>query len=139
MGGGARRRALFVVCVAGAASLTAGCGGGDDSESGASGDEAAVEAVVTEALTSTDPAKCETVFTDTYLEENFFADSPEEGLKTCQKTAADDVSPDATVEDVVVDGTTATAVKVDGADRGPEYELVKEGDTWKIEGTAIAG
>ena len=107
--------------------LSVGIGCGDDDDGGSSG--GSDEDQITEAIgTFADggPAACD-VLTDEYVEELVG------GRDQCEEEAGETDDVDVEVENVQVDGDTATA---DGTVDGETATLTleKDGDDWKISG-----
>ena len=102
---------------------------GSDSDSGGGGSDEDQVREVAEQLSSNDPAACSKL-TEDFLKQ---LGTKEE----CEKSAEedDDDGPDPTVEDVKVDGDTATAVVVD-EDRST-LKFVKQDDEWLVDGVEV--
>jgi len=95
---------------------------GSDGDSGASNEDQVRE--VAEQLTGNDPAACSKLTKD-FLKELG-------GKEECEKSAEVEEDKKPVVEDVKVDGDTATAVVID-EDRST-LKFVKEGDEWLASG-----
>ena len=95
---------------------------GSDGDSGASDEDQVRE--VAEQLTGNDPAACSKLTKD-FLKEIG-------GKEECEKSAEVEEDKTPVVEDVKVDGDTATAVVID-EDRST-LKFVKEGDEWLASG-----
>jgi hypothetical protein len=112
----------------------AACGSSDS-------DESQIEEAVETSATSTDPADCKKLATQHFMEQTTQSEGSE-AVKTCEKEASNDEgAEDATVSNVEVDGSTASAdvALTGGGFDGQEVEvaLVKEDDQWKL--NEIAG
>ena len=117
-----------------------GCGGsGDNDTTGtAGGDEAQIASTISTSVTSTDPADCNKLETQRFLEQIHFTTGAS-AVKACQQDAPDTSDdPDSVdVTDIQVDGSGATA---NVAFHGGGFDgstltmaLVKEGDQWKLD------
>ena len=116
-------RLLLAVLTALALAL-ASCGGDDDGGGGDS-DEDKIRAAIATFADSGEGACA--VITDEYIEELFG------GAEQCEEEAGSGESADVEVDNVQIDGDTATA---DGTAEGDTATLTleKEGDEWKISG-----
>lgn len=128
------KRYLVLLCLLIVSALVfVACGSGDS-------DESQIEDVVTTSATSTDPADCKTLATQQFMEQTTQSEGAE-AVKTCEEEASNDEGADtATVSNVEVDGSKASAdvaLRGGGFD-GQEVEvaLVKEGDQWKLDEVA---
>jgi len=141
-----KSRVLVLLAAALATALVlAACGGDDDDDGGGSEEEDAIAEVIETSITSTDPADCTRLETQNFLEQANFSVG-EEAVQDCEEDKADTADdPDSVeVENVEVDGTTATA---EGTFSGGAFDgatatvdLVKEGDQWKLDAiTAVEG
>ena len=130
--------ALFV----GAGLLLGACGSTDETsaEDQAAADEAAIVGVMRENELG-GPERCETLYTDAYLEMNWNEDVTAYGggtpLEKCQaqpKSVA--TSGQVKVEVLSVDGDTAVATLKVGAYEPSGYSLVRDPETgdWQIDG-----
>lgn len=122
---------LALVAALAAAGLAA-CGGTD-------GTEAAVEATLVAAGTSADPADCERLFTQDFLDERSL-EPGEAAVADCEQEALDDhddVAESVKVTGIEVDGTRASArAAFTGGDldrQKIEFALVEEGGRWKVD------
>jgi hypothetical protein len=126
---------LPLVSIAAAVALTA-CGGGSSS-SGGGGDEAAIEATIEKATTSTDPSKCTELQTAAFNQQDQNA-SAKEATKVCEESAkeSETAAESVSVSNVKVDGETATAdAEIKGSalnEQSVEIELAKEEGDWKL-------
>ncbi len=114
--------------------VLAACGSSDN-------DESQIEEAVETSATSTDPADCKKLTTQNFMEQTTQSEGSE-AVKTCEKEASNDEgAEDATVSNVEVDGSKASAdvALTGGGFDGQEVEvaLVKEDDQWKL--NEIAG
>ncbi|HEX5990767.1 MAG TPA: hypothetical protein VFY75_11225 [Solirubrobacterales bacterium] len=108
----------------------AACGGGES-------DEDKVVEVIETSVTSTDPADCEKLATQAFLEQTQFSKGTQ-AVKDCEEDADDKNHPDAAeVSNVKVDGSQATA---DTTVRGGVFDgqtltvaLVEEDGDWKLD------
>jgi hypothetical protein len=129
------KRSLVFTCLLIVSALVfAACGSSDN-------DESQIEDVVVTSATSTDPANCKKLSTQQFMEQTTQSDGSE-AVKTCEEEASNDEGADtATVSDVEVDGSTASAdVALSGGGfDGQEVEvaLVEQDDQWKLD--EIAG
>ena len=98
---------------------------GSDSDSGAPDEDQVRE--VAEQLSGNDPAACSKL-TEDFLEQIG-------GKEECEKSAEVEDEEKPVVEDVKVDGDTATAVVID-EDRST-LKFVKEGDEWLASGIEV--
>jgi hypothetical protein len=126
------RLVLTCLLIASAFALVA-CGSG-------SSDESEIEEAIETSATSTDPADCKGLATQQFIEQTTQSEGVE-AVKTCEEEASNDEGADtATVSNVEVDGSKASAdvaLRGGGFD-GQEVEvsLVKEGDQWKLDEVA---
>ncbi len=115
--------------------LSACSGSEDDAGDGAAAAQKAVVASVETAFMSDDPAHCTEVNTPEGLQQRVLED--EDPVATCEERTQDrEPATSVTVEDVSVDGTTATAVARpdDGSNAGLQYSLTLVDDGgWKID------
>ncbi len=95
------------IAVAGLALFFVSAGSGDESGEA----EAEIEAVVVKALTSTDPAICDEVFSEHWLDKHFASDS-QEPVERCREMTAESSEAKATgvVRSISLDGTEAEVV-----------------------------
>jgi ABC-type oligopeptide transport system substrate-binding subunit len=127
---------LPLVLIASALALSA-CGGGGSSSSGSGDDEAAIEEVIEESATSTDPAKCTEFQTEEFNEQDQGV-SAKEATKVCEEAVKESETPaeSVSVSNVKVNGETATAdAEVEGSalnGQSVEIELAKEEGDWKL-------
>ncbi|HEY6731301.1 MAG TPA: hypothetical protein VI039_09775 [Solirubrobacterales bacterium] len=111
--------------------LTA-CGGGGDS------DEDKIVEVIETSTTSTDPADCEALATQAFLEQTQFSEG-EEAVKACEESAEEtEDNPDSVeVTEIEIDGADATAevAFVGGNFDGQTFTvaLVEEDGDWKLD------
>ncbi|MSO40429.1 MAG: hypothetical protein EXQ70_00755 [Solirubrobacterales bacterium] len=126
-----RRRALCIVAIAVAAlSLClAACGGTSD-------EDAVKKAVALNFLTA-NPDRCDSLYTDAFLEQQFDA-SGQGVLAACKELAASiqpSTSVDVTDVEIDDDSAAATATPSGGTLNGGVYDvgLVKDGDDWKYD------
>ena len=119
--------ARLLACLVLALSLATACGDDDDGGSGGGSDEDKITAAI-ETFANGGPDACD-VLTDEYVEE--LAGGREE----CPEQAGEVEELDVEVENVQVDGDTATA---DATAEGETaiIELEKDGDDWKISNAA---
>ena len=127
-------RLTILAAVAVAATLTlAACGGDDD---GGSDDEADITEAIETSATTADPANCTELQTQAFTEQTEFA-TGEEAIASCEEEQEDNQADSVSVENVEVDGDTATAeVAVTGSGLDGQtlgVSLVKEGDQWKLD------
>jgi hypothetical protein len=135
------RRVLACICVVLVAVL-AGCGGDDKggakSGGGGGSDESAIRDVVIKNATSNDPAICTQIYTDNYLDYNFFGSSKKDPKK-CEDNVKDGSPvPESKVKisDLKVTGSKATVI-VQDVGEPVQYTLKKESDGWKIDAVDI--
>jgi hypothetical protein len=125
-----------LLLLAAAPFLLAACGG-DDDDSGSSQDEDDITAVIEESVSTTDPAGCTELQTQTFVEQTSF-ETGDAAIAQCEEDAAETADdPDSVeVSDISVDGEAATAsvTFAGGAFDGSTVllDLVKEGDQWKL-------
>lgn len=124
-----RRLVLPLLLTVSALALVA-CGSG-------SSDESQIEEAVETSATSTDPADCTKLATRQFVEQTTQSEGAE-AVKTCEKEASNDEgAKSATVSNVEVDGSKASAdvALTGGGFDGQEVEvaLVKQGDQWKLD------
>jgi hypothetical protein len=117
-------RSLSAVLIALAFALAA-CGGDDDGGGGGDSDEDKIRSAIATFADSGEEA-CD-VITDEYIEQLFG------GRDQCLEEAGEGESADVEVDNVQIDGTTATA---DGTAEGETATLTLEkvGEEWKISG-----
>lgn len=110
----------------------AACGGGDES------DEDKIVDVIETSVTSTDPADCEELATQAFLEQTEFSQGAE-AVKSCEESAGEtEDDPDSVeVTNVEVAGSAATA---DAAFAGGSFDgqaftvaLIEEDGDWKLD------
>src|SRR5262249_38433487 len=107
------------------------CGGGGD-------ESADVETAIETAATTTDPVDCKRLETTRFMEQ-ISQESGEAAGRECEEEAEKEEGADAaTVSDVEVDGSDATAaVKLTGGGgfdgQTVEVALIKDGDQWKLD------
>jgi ABC-type glycerol-3-phosphate transport system substrate-binding protein len=115
-----------------AALALAACGGGGG------GDESQIEAAIETSATTSDPANCTELETQSFAEQSSH-ETGKAALVTCEKEAKDPTNNAETVEvsNVEVDGSKATA---DAAIGGGGFDgqtvtiaLVEEGGAWKLD------
>jgi hypothetical protein len=101
------------------------------------GDEGEVEEAIETSATSTDPADCERLETQEFMEQ-ISRESGAAAVKACEEEAEGEEGADSVeVSEVEVDGESATAVaalsggSLDG--QAVEVALVKDGDGWKMD------
>jgi len=105
---------------------------------GSSGDETSeVEDVIVASATTTDPADCKKLQTQQFMEQ-ISRESGDAAVESCESDAEDDEGvSDATVAEVEIDGSDATAETtltgggLDG--QTVEVALIKDGDQWKMD------
>ncbi len=124
-----RRLFLFCLVIVSAFALAA-CGSSGNSE------ESEIEAAVEASATSSKPADCKKFNTQKFMEQVSRSEGAE-AVKTCEKEASEGSgAKSATVSNVEVDGSKATAdVALTGGSLGGqevEVALVQEGDQWKL-------
>jgi hypothetical protein len=111
--------------------VLAACGGSES-------DEDKVRDVIEKTASSTDPADCERLGTQKFLEQVEFSEGAE-AVKSCEENAEDDEDETEEVEvsDVKVDGSTATAkVAITGGGfdgQTAEMKVVEEDGDWKVD------
>lgn len=127
-------RSLVLACllIVSAFALAA-CGSSDN-------DESQIEEAIETSATSTDPADCLKLATQQFMEQTTQSEGPE-AVETCEEEASNDEGADsATVSNVEVDGSNASAgVALSGGGfDGQEVEvaLIKENDQWKLDEVA---
>lgn len=125
-----RQRLLILTCLLIAVFAFAACGSSSDETS-------EVEDVIVTSATTTDPADCEKLQTQQFMEQ-ISRESGDSAIKSCEADAKDDEGVDgAEVSAVEVDGSNATAETtlagggLDG--QTVEVALVKDGDQWKMD------
>jgi hypothetical protein len=124
---------LPLVLLASALTLTA-CGG---SSSSGSSDEAAIEEVIENSATTSEPSKCTEDQTEAFNEQDQ-AVPAKEALKACEESAGESESEAESVDvsNISVNGETATAeaALTGSALNGQtvEIELAKEEGKWKL-------
>jgi hypothetical protein len=124
------KRLLLFPCLLIAVFALAACGSGGD-ETGE------VEEVIETSATTTDPADCEKLQTQQFMEQ-ISRESGEEAVHSCEADAEHDEGVDgAKVSTVEVDDSNATAeVALTGGGldgQTVEVALVKDGDQWKMD------
>ncbi len=108
------------------------CGGGGDSE------EDKIVEVIETSTTSTDPANCEALATQAFLEQTQFSQG-EEAVRSCEESAEEtEDNPDSVeVTEVEVDGSGANAeVAFEGGNFDGQtftVALVEEDGDWKLD------
>jgi hypothetical protein len=128
------KRSLVLTCLLIVSALAlAACGSSEN-------DESQIEEAIETSATSTDPADCKKLATQQFMEQTTQSEGPE-AVKTCEEEASNDEGADsATVSNVEVDGSNASAdVALGGGGfDGQEVEvaLVKQGDQWKLDEVA---
>lgn len=125
-----RRLFLFCLVIVSAFALAA-CGSSGNS------DESEIEAAVEASATSSKPADCKKFNTQKFMEQTSRSEGAE-AVKTCEKEASEESgAKSATVSNVEVDGSKATAdVALTGGSLGGqevEVALLKEGEQWKLD------
>jgi len=105
------------------------CGGGG-------GEETKVEEVIETAATTTDPADCNRLQTQAFIEQTT-QEGGRAAVEKCEEEAEkEEGSESASVSNVAVSGSTATAeVALTGggfSGQSLEVELVKDGEQWKV-------
>ena len=128
------KRSLVLTCllIVSALALVA-CGSSDT-------DEGQIEEAIETSATSTDPADCKKLTTQQFMEQTTQSKGSE-AVETCEEEASKDEGADsATVSNVEVDGSSASAdvaLRGGGFD-GQEVEvaLVKQGEQWKLDEVA---
>ena len=125
-----RRLFLFCLVIVSAFALAA-CG------SSSGDDESEIEATIETSATSSKPADCKKVNTQNFVEQTTRLKGPE-AVKRCEEEASEGSgAKSATVSNVEVDGSKATAdVALTGGSLGGqevETALVKDGDQWKLD------
>jgi len=125
------KRLLLLPCLllAFAVALSA-CGGGS------SDDESQIEEAIEKSAASEDPSVCTELQTQKFTEQTT-QESGKAAVENCEEEAEENEGVEsASVADVEVDGSTATAeaaLKGGGFDgQTIEVELVKDGDRWKL-------
>ena len=128
------KRSLVFTCLLIVSALAlAACGSSNS-------DESQIEEAVETSATSTDPADCKKLTTQQFMEQTTQSEGSE-AVETCEEEASKDEGADsATVSNVEVDGSSASAdVALSGGGfDGQEVEvaLVKQGDQWKLDEVA---
>jgi len=112
--------------------LLSACG-----DSGSESEEGQIEEVIVASATNTDPAKCEELNTQKFIEQLAQSDGAA-AVKECEEEAEDDEGADSvSVSAIAIDGESATAdVAVTGGGfdgQSLEIGLVKEGGEWKVD------
>jgi hypothetical protein len=125
-----KRRLVFPLLLIVSALALVACGSG-------SSDESQIEEAVETSATSTDPADCTKLATQRFVEQTTQSEGAE-AVKKCEKEASNDEgAKSATVSNVEVDGSKASAdvALTGGGFDGQEVEvaLVKQGDQWKLD------
>ncbi len=127
-------RLLVPALLAASVLALSACGGSGDSES----DEEQIMTTITTAVVSKDPADCEKLTTQAFMEQTSSV-TGKEAVKTCEEEAKDGTGDPkkATVTKVTVNGSKATAdVAFVGGDLGGqklEMALVEEDGAWKVD------
>ena len=126
-----RRLFLFCLVIVSAFALAA-CG-----SSSSGNDESEIEAAIETSATSSKPADCKKVNTQNFVEQTTRLKGSE-AVKRCEEEASEGSgAKSATVSNVEVDGSKATAdVALTGGSLGGqevETALVKDGDQWKLD------
>ena len=122
---------LFPLALLALALGLAACGGGES-------DEDKIVEVIETSTVSTDPADCEALATQTFLEQTQFSQG-EEAVKSCEESAEEtEDNPDSVeVSAVQIDGSDATAEAafVGGNFDGQTFTvaLVEEDGDWKLD------
>lgn len=122
---------LFPLALLALALGLAACGGGES-------DEDKIVEVIETSTVSTDPADCEALATQAFLEQTQFSEG-EEAVKSCEESAEEtEDNPDAVeVSAVEIDGSDATAevAFVGGNFNGQTFTvaLVEEDGDWKLD------
>ncbi len=117
----------------------AGCGGDDGPDPAE--DEAAIRAVLVENEIG-GPERCEVIYTDAYLEENWNEDvTAYPGDTPIEKCQSQPPLPGVTEADVKVtvdslEGDAAIATSKVRASPGVGFALIRAGDSWQIDGFA---
>ena len=131
---------LTAACVAAVfAALGFTACGGDDDNGGSSADEDQITQAVDAVATSGDPGACTQYQTAAFTQQvnGEPGQSVAEALKSCQEDAENTVAGSVEVNDIEVDGDSATAAaKVTGSTfdgQTLDIALVKEGDQWKLD------
>jgi len=125
-----RKRLLLLPCILILSALAlAACGSSAD-------DEGEVEDTVELSATTTDPADCEKLNTQEFMEQTT-QESGGAAVKECEQEAKEgEGAESASVSNVEVNGSDATAeVALSGGnldDQALEVALVKDGDQWKL-------
>jgi hypothetical protein len=125
-----RKRLLSIPCILIFSALAlAACGS-------SGGEEGDVEKVIEASVTTTDPADCKKLATQHFMEQ-VSRESGQAAVESCEEEAKDDEGSDsASVSNVEVDGSgaTAEAALTGGGFDGQtlEVEVVKDGDQWKV-------
>jgi hypothetical protein len=129
-----RKPILVVLGAAVTALVLVACGGGDSG--GDSQDQDDITAAIESAATSGDPAACTSAQTQKFTEETT-GQTGAAAVQQCEKDAKDTPADSVDVQNIEVDGDSATA---DAAVTGSffdgqtlELALVKEGDQWKLD------
>lgn len=125
------KRLLLLPCLLIVAALAlAACGSSD-------GEESKVEEVIETSATTTDPADCEKLQTQQFMEQ-ISRESGRAAVKACENEARGDEGADAvTVSAIEVEGSSATAEaaleggSLDG--QTVEVALVEDGDQWRMD------
>jgi hypothetical protein len=108
------------------------CGGGGSS----SGDESQIEEAIEKSAANDDPADCTKLQTQKFTEQTT-QETGQDAVRNCEEEAEEEAGAEsASVADVEVDGSTATAEAAlkGGSFDGQtlEVELVKDGEQWKL-------
>lgn len=126
------KRLLLLPCIVLVSALAlAACGGGNGSS-----DESQIEEAIEKSAANTDPANCTKLQTQKFTEQTT-QESGKAAVRNCEEEAEkEEGAESASVANVEVDGSTATAeaTLTGGSFNGQtvEVELVKDGDQWKL-------
>lgn len=125
---------MILVAAAVAAMLALGACGGDDD--GGSDDEGDIADVIRRSATESAPENCTELQTQAFTEQTEFS-TGEEAITACEEDGDDTAGESVEVDNIEVDGDTATAETsftgggLDGQTLG--LSLVKEDDQWKLD------
>ena len=125
------KRLLLLPCIALLSALVlAACGGG-------SSEESQIEEAIEKSVTSTDPADCDKLETQKFMEQTT-RESGAAAVKKCEEEAENEEGAESVaVSGVEVEGSSATAeaALTGGVLNGQAVEvaLVKEGEQWKLD------
>lgn len=126
------KRLLLLPCIVLVSALAlAACGGGNGSS-----DESQIEEAIEKSAASTDPVNCTKLQTQKFTEQTT-QESGKAAVRSCEEEAEkEEGAESASVANVEVDGSTATAEATlnGGSFNGQtvEVELVKDGGQWKL-------